>query len=189
MFIVTTCCKLRIVSYRHLESCSVNLSDLDYELPPELIAQKPLAERDKCRMLVLNRATGKIAHSLFHKLPEYLTPTDLMVLNDARVIQARLYGVREATGGAAEVLLVEAESGGQWRLMSSARGKLQPVEKLQLEGGQIIATLIRRDDEGLWRARLDPSPDEAMLRRIGTVPLPRMAMYTRPASTVTSAGS
>jgi len=150
----------------------VNLSDLDYELPIELIAQEPLARRDRCRLLVLDRSTGEIEHTRFHRLPEYLEPRDLVVLNDTRVIRARLYGVREATGGKAEVLLVESEGEGRWRLMATARGKLRPGEVLKLEGGRIEAHLVRRDDEGLWQARLEPSPDERVLSAIGTVPLP-----------------
>jgi len=150
----------------------VNLSDLDYELPGGLIAQEPLIDRDKCRLLVLDRKTGDIEHRYFHDLPGYLKPGDLMVLNNTRVIQARLYGIREATGGKVEVLLAEDMGNGCWRLMSASRGKLQPGEILNLEDGRIRATLVERDDEGLWRAGLEPSPDEEMLKLIGTIPLP-----------------
>jgi len=150
----------------------VNLSDLDYELPPELIAQEPLRQRDRCRLLVLERSSGRVTHGTFHDLAGYLAPGDLLVLNDTRVIHARLHGVRRATQGKVEVLLVEKTAVGHWRMMCQARGKLQKGESLELGGGRILATLEARDDDGIWEARLEPDPDEALLREVGLVPLP-----------------
>ena len=77
----------------------MELSDFDYKLPPELIAQIPLAKRDSSRLLSLGRDTGKISHSDFGKLPELLTPGDLLVINRTKVIPARLFGTKEKTGG------------------------------------------------------------------------------------------
>ncbi len=82
-------------------------SDFDYRLPAERIAQRPLPERDGSRLLVLDRSTGKVSHRVFRDLPELLEPGDLIVLNDTRVVPARLYGLREKTGGRVEVLFLE----------------------------------------------------------------------------------
>ena len=82
-------------------------ADFDYDLPPELIAQVPAERRDASRLLVLDRATGKIAHENFRDLPDHLRPGDVLVLNNSRVIPARLRGVNEKTGGQFEVLLLE----------------------------------------------------------------------------------
>lgn len=89
-------------------------SDFDFSLPPELIAQQPAPHRDQSRLLVLHRASAQIAHRQFSDLLEYLHPGDLLVLNDSRVIPARLRGLNEATGGQLEVLLVEEVAAGQW---------------------------------------------------------------------------
>ena len=77
----------------------MNLSDFDYDLPPELIAREPVRPRDASRMMVLDRRTGQYADSAFRKLPEFLGPSDMLVLNDTRVIRARIYGSLERAGG------------------------------------------------------------------------------------------
>ncbi|MEW6659863.1 MAG: S-adenosylmethionine:tRNA ribosyltransferase-isomerase, partial [Thermodesulfobacteriota bacterium] len=90
-----------------------SLADYDYFLPPELVAQHPLEERDASRLLVLNRATGDIRHASFRDLPQFLDPKDLLVINDTRVFPARLHG-EKASGGKIELLLhhlPEAEEG------------------------------------------------------------------------------
>jgi S-adenosylmethionine:tRNA ribosyltransferase-isomerase len=104
-------------------------SDFDYELPPELIAQTPLNRRDASRLLVLDRATGEVTHSAFSNLPDFLTPGDLLVANNSRVIPARLYGQREATGGSVELLLLRQE-GNEWSALARPARKLKPGERL-----------------------------------------------------------
>ena len=81
-------------------------SDFDYELPPELIAQEPAAERDGCRLLVMDRADGALEDRIFRDIVEYLHPGDLLVANETRVMPARLLGAKRGTGGAAEVFLL-----------------------------------------------------------------------------------
>ena len=81
-------------------------SDFDYDLPPELIAQEPAAERDGCRLLVMNRVTGEVEDRVFRDIVDYLTPNDLLVANETRVMPARLLGAKRGTGGAAEVFLL-----------------------------------------------------------------------------------
>jgi S-adenosylmethionine:tRNA ribosyltransferase-isomerase len=92
------------------------LSDFDYPLPEELIAQEPLAERDKSRLLVLDREKGSIEHRMFPDILDYLKDDDLMVFNDTKVIAARLVG-RKSSGGRAEVLLLKRLSHGLWEGM------------------------------------------------------------------------
>src|SRR5205085_2773050 len=96
----------------------------EYELPPERIAQQPCAERDAARLLVLNRAEQSSRHHVFHELPKLLNPGDLLVLNDTRVLLARLLGRRHDTGGKWEGLFLRALDDGTWELMGQTRGQL-----------------------------------------------------------------
>src|SRR3990172_11014986 len=89
----------------------MKLSQFDYTLPPELIAQRPAHPRDSARLLVLHRGAGRLEHRIFRDLPEYLDRRDVLVLNDTRVIPARLHG-RKATGGVVEVLLLRPVASG-----------------------------------------------------------------------------
>ena len=134
-------------------------ADLDYELPPELIAQRPLARRDRSRLLVYERATGAVRHRRFDELPEELSPETLTVVNDTRVLPARLRLERPG-GGEAEVLLLERlGANGLWEGLArpsrklSAGQRLGPVELLEPLG------------EGRWRLRLEGEP-------AGEAPLP-----------------
>src|SRR5439155_27376078 len=93
----------------------------DYSLPAHLIAQHPAARRDESRLLVVRRATSALEHRTFRDLPELLAPGDLVVLNDTKVLPARLVGRREATGGEGAGLFL-AEAGGLWGVVAPARG-------------------------------------------------------------------
>jgi S-adenosylmethionine:tRNA ribosyltransferase-isomerase len=95
----------------------VRTADFHYDLPPELIAQHPARQRDASRLLVLHRAEERLDHRRFRDLPEYLRPGDVLVLNDSRVIPARLRGIKPATGGEVEVLLVEENRANDWWAM------------------------------------------------------------------------
>ncbi len=145
-------------------------SDFDYDLPPEFIAQTPSEPRDSSRLLVLNRATGEIEHRIFRDLGRFLHPGDLLVLNETRVIPARLYARKVPTGGRVELLLLRREDEHTWESLVGGKG-MRPGRRLQLEGegpaGEIIADLggPRR------RVRFD-APIEPHLERIGHVPLP-----------------
>src|SRR5258708_5104467 len=100
-----------------LHSFVVRTSDFDFSLPEELIAQKPAAKRDESRLLVLQRTSGKIEHRRFGDLPDYLRAGDVLVLNDSRVIPARLRGTNASTGGQFEVLLLEENAPNDWWVM------------------------------------------------------------------------
>jgi S-adenosylmethionine:tRNA ribosyltransferase-isomerase len=133
-------------------------SELDYDLPPELIAQRPLRERDGSRLLVYERGTGAIRHRSFRDLPEELPPGALVVVNDTRVVPARLR-VQRPTGGEAEVLLLEPVDDGLWEALARPTRRLRPGMSL----GEV--ELIEHKGEGRWLVRLEGPP-------AGEAPLP-----------------
>src|SRR6516162_11824272 len=130
----------------------------DYHLPRELIAQEPSPERDKSRLLVVRRSTQTIEHRIFEDLPELLDPGDLLVLNDTRVVPARLVGRRERTGGKWEGLFLHARPDGSWELLCQTRGRLAVGETVVIEPGPLRLTLTGRDG-GHWLARPDAPGD------------------------------
>ncbi|MDA1018284.1 MAG: tRNA preQ1(34) S-adenosylmethionine ribosyltransferase-isomerase QueA, partial [Planctomycetota bacterium] len=158
-----------------------DLSDYDFELPPELLAREPLADRTASRLLVFDRASGEIQHRTIRDLPELLFPGDLLILNDTRVIPARIFGHRAQTGGKWEGLFVGVTDEGLWRIIGQTRGKLLAGETLTLtpahadRGSESVTlTLIQREEhEGIWQAECDSAEaPQTILDRIGTVPLP-----------------
>src|SRR5216683_4879795 len=120
----------------------------DYELPVRLIAQEPRAERDEARLLVLKRAGAPVAHHVFHELPELLSPADLIILNDTRVIPARLIGHRARTGGKWEGLFLRQLPEGLWELLCQTRGRLTLGETLAVEPGSLQLHLVGRSSQG-----------------------------------------
>ena len=149
-------------------------SELDYDLPAELIAQHPATQRDASRLLVADRATGAVRHRTFSDLPEevggYLT-----VVNDTRVVPARLH-LRRATGGAAEVLLLEPPGDGLWEALARPSRRLRPGERLEpgdtVSRGSFVE-LVGALDGGRWRVRVVGEPP-------GELPLPPY-IHERPA--------
>jgi S-adenosylmethionine:tRNA ribosyltransferase-isomerase len=156
------------------------MSDLDaydYELPDELIAQEPLPNRADARLLVVDRATGELAHSHIRNLPEFLRAGDMLVLNDTRVIPARLVGYRTTTEGHWEGLFLEVDSQGLWHLLARSRGKPRPGETITLVNADghddIRLLLVERQDDGIWIAHAQSDePLLTLLERVGRVPLP-----------------
>lgn len=153
------------------------IDQYDYEVPRELIAQTPLAQRSDARLLVVRRDSGSLEHSYVRDLPELLSPGDCLVLNDTQVIPARLVGYRTNTGGRWSGLYLETDDSGSWRLISKTRGRLSPGETITLEdrGGQDFCRLmlLTKLDDGAWAAR--PESDEPalkLLEHVGRVPLP-----------------
>lgn len=142
----------------------MKLSDFDYNLPKELIAQYPLKERDAARLLVLERASGEITHQVFRDLVDYFSAGDLVVLNNTRVLPSRLKGSRK-TGGKVEVLLLKRLRGSVFNaLIKPARLKLG--EKIIFNSGKIIAEVTARDEV---RFNLD---DTGAIYNLGVMPLP-----------------
>ncbi len=153
-----------------------------YELPEELIAKEPLPERDASRLLVLDRQTGQIQHQGIRNLPDLLAPGDCLVLNDTRVLPARLIGQREKTGGKWEALYLGQTDEGDWRLIGQTRGYLKPGEQVLLRPlGEAVhsgidslrLTLVDREPDGVWRMRPSlPGDVVELLGQFGTMPLP-----------------
>ena len=108
------------------------LADYDYDLPLELIAQRPVAQRPDARLMIVQRATGEIEHAHVRDLPVWLAPSDCLVLNDSRVLPARLVGYRLVSGGRWQGLFLSADEQGNWQLLCKTRGKLQPGELIVL---------------------------------------------------------
>jgi S-adenosylmethionine:tRNA ribosyltransferase-isomerase len=153
------------------------LDQYDYELPRHLVAQAPLANRADARLLVVERSTRTWSHKYVRDLPEILLPGDCLVLNDTKVIPARLVGRRTETGGHWEGLFLNATEDGLWRVMCKTRGHPAPGESVTLIdcGGRddIRLTLGARQSEGTWVVRPESDEDAlAVLERVGRVPLP-----------------
>ncbi len=151
------------------------LSDYDYELPPELIAQTPADQRDGSRLMVVDRRTGTFRHHAFPDIATFLQPGDLLVINDTRVLPARLHG-RKQTGGNVELLLLRRLEPGLWEAMGKPGRRLRPgsvVHLLTRDGdlSESVAEIERRQDGGLFAVRL-PMEVEDRLDRYGEMPLP-----------------
>ena len=148
-------------------------SDFDFELPEELIAQTPLERRDASRLLTLDKYTGETGHHHFYELPRFLRPGDCLVLNDSRVLPARLLGHREPTGGAVEVLLLIDRGDKVWECLVRPGRKLKPGTRLSFGDGSLKAEvvevceggnrLVRFEYEGIFLETLE---------RLGKMPLP-----------------
>jgi S-adenosylmethionine:tRNA ribosyltransferase-isomerase len=153
------------------------LDQYDYQLPRHLIAQSPSPHRSDARLMVVDRRRNSFAHAHIRDLPALLDPHDCLVLNDTRVIPARLVGFRTETGGRWEGLFLEAEDSGIWRVMCKTRGRLTPGETVRLinTGGDedITLRLGSKLPDGVWVVRPE-SGEEALslLERVGRVPLP-----------------
>lgn len=159
------------------------VSDFDFDLPEELIAQQPPAVRGTSRMLCVNRSTGALRDASFADLPSLLQPGDLLVQNDSRVIPARLYArrtvvrEREAPTGKIEVLLTTVEADGSWRALVKPGRKVNVGERLvfaDAEGHTVLAAeVLERGEFGERLLRFEPVEDfYAALERIGHIPLP-----------------
>ena len=150
----------------------MNVADFDYELPEELIAQKPCDRRDGSRLLVVDRKTGIIKHEHFYDIEKYLRPDDCLVLNDSKVIPARLFGTKDITGAKIEFLLTKRIDGDIWETMVRPGKRLKPGDKVIfeddftaeiLENGEDGTRIVRFDYEGIFMQRLE---------QIGAMPLP-----------------
>ena len=153
------------------------LDEYDYNLPRHLIAQEPLASRVDARLLVVDRRQQSLAHHHVRDLPELLRPGDCLVLNDTRVVPARLLGRRETTGGHWQGLFLEVGEGGVWRILCKARGKLVAHEWIQLTDAQgqddVRSCLIAKQEDGSWLVAPEGEEDTfSLLGRVGRVPLP-----------------
>ena len=148
-------------------------SDFYYDLPQELIAQTPLEKRDGSRLLVMDPATGAIRHQMFPDLLGYLRPGDALVLNDSRVLPARLLGHRDPSGGTVELLLLKDAGGDTWECLARPGRKLKPGQKVRFGDGELSATILEDLQEGKKRVQFHYSGIFLeVLERLGKMPLP-----------------
>lgn len=147
--------------------------DFYYHLPPELIAQTPLADRTASKLLVVNRKSGELSNKIFRDITEYLKPGDCLVMNNTRVIPARLYGVKEGSGGKIEFLLLKRLELDTWEVILKPGKKAKPGSRFEFGGGLLRAEvleiiedgkrIVRFEYEGIW---------EELLDTLGEMPLP-----------------
>lgn len=152
----------------------MNIALFDYHLPPECVAQEPLKQRDRSRLMVLDRKTGEIEHKKFFEIINYLNPNDLLVLNDSKVIPVRLSGYKKDTGGKIEALLVN-NSGidSNWQALLKPGRKTPPGTEIVFSP-QLSARVINKDEEQgvfLLEFKVDGNISE-ILQRIGKMPTP-----------------
>ena len=148
-------------------------SDFNYDLPEELIAQTPADPRDSSRLLVYHRNTGAIEHRIFHDVIDYLNPGDVLVVNQTRVIPARLYGVKEGTGGAIEFLLLRRLNLTDWEVILKPGKKAKPGARFVFGEGELRAEVLSMAEDGGRTVRFEyEGVFEDVLDRLGQMPLP-----------------
>jgi len=150
-------------------------SDFDYSLPPEFIAQTPAEPRDQSRLMVLRRSDGSIEHHRFSEIVDFLRPTDVLVLNDTRVIPARLKA-QKGSGGKVEILLLRRLEPGLWEALVKPSKRIAEGDKVELvsmqpgSGGRTaLVEVLERKEEGVRVVRF---ADEALVEALGQIPLP-----------------
>ncbi len=154
----------------------MRVSDFDYDLPPERIAQEPVRPRDAARLMVLDRAGGGVSHHRFHELPDLLRPDDLLVLNDTRVVPAR-FTARRRTGARIEGCFLRDRGDGRWEVLLAGRGRVREGETLQVvdadDRPRARICLQGRAEGGVWTVRpAAPADPLALLEAVGRPPLP-----------------
>ena len=149
----------------------MRLEDLDYELPPELIAQRPAAHREGSRLLVVERASGTLHDQRFAELGRWLRPGDALALNETRVRPARLR-LRRASGGAVEVLVVRPRPAGRWLILARPAKKAPVGGTLAAEDGSLLLEVVGAGEGGERVVRVVRGDLDSVLRDIGEVPLP-----------------
>ena len=148
-------------------------SDFYYDLPEELIAQDPLEDRSSSRLLVLDKKTGKTEHHVFREITDYLNPGDCLVLNDTKVIPARLIGVKEETGAKIEVLLLKRGADDVWETLVKPGKKARPGARISFGDGLLVGEVMEVVEEGnrLIHFEYDGIFEE-ILDQLGQMPLP-----------------
>lgn len=151
----------------------MKLEDFDYYLPEELIAQTPLVKRDESRLLVLDKETGEIEHKKFYDIIDYLIPGDTLVLNDTKVLPARLIGTKEETGAVIEILLLKNIEGDKWECLTKPARRIKEGTVVTFGNGELKAKCCGVFDEGIRHFELiyDGILME-ILEHLGTMPLP-----------------
>jgi S-adenosylmethionine:tRNA ribosyltransferase-isomerase len=149
-------------------------SDFFYELPQELIAQTPAQPRDSSRLMILDKSTGKVEHKIFHDLIDYLEPNDCLILNDTRVIPARIYGVKKETGAVVEFLLLKQKENNVWECLCKPGKRAKIGTEFVFGEGLVDCEVIDITDDGnrLIKFNCDSKEIYTILDKIGKMPLP-----------------
>ncbi len=148
-------------------------SDFYFDLPKELIAQDPLKDRSGSRLMVLDKKTGGVSHHIFREIIDFLNPGDCLVINNTKVIPARLHGIKEDTGAHVEVLLLKRLENDVWETLVKPGRKLRPGAKISFGDGLLKAEVLDIVDEGNRRIRFTyDGIFEEILDRLGEMPLP-----------------
>jgi S-adenosylmethionine:tRNA ribosyltransferase-isomerase len=153
-------------------------ADFDYDLPPDLIAQHPAEKRDASRLLVVNRSDGRFEHRRFRDFPDFLSPGDVLVINDSRVIPARLRAVKPESGGSVEVLLLEEVGENEWWVMLKPGKRVRQGTLLKFldktnQPTPLQAEVLDKSSEGHYRLKFDGTEDlQTVIQNIGEMPLP-----------------
>ena len=148
-------------------------SDFYFDLPEELIAQDPLEDRSSSRLLCLNKNTGAVEHHIFKDITEYLKPGDCLVLNNTKVIPARLMGTKEETGAAIEVLLLKRHQDDKWETLVKPGKKARPGAKIVFGDGLLKAEVLEVMEEGNRLIQFSYNGIfEEVLDKLGEMPLP-----------------
>jgi len=158
-----------------LTPCSLSLllklSDFDYDLPPEYIAQTPIEPRAAARLLVLNRTTSAITHTSFREIGSFLRPGDLLVFNDTRVIPARLFGKKSDTGGQVELLMLKRRAPLTWEVLVGGKG-VRVGTVVKIEGHAELRAVVMQEFGGARRLIQFSQPISPLLEKLGHIPLP-----------------
>ena len=157
-----------------LSETSLTTKDFYYELPPDRIAQVPAEPRDSSRLLVLDRKTGEISHRVFRDVTDYLKKGDVLVINDSKVIPARLYGVKADTGITVEVVLLRSRGLNVWEVMTRPGRRCKPGTIILFGDGLLRAEVLETAEGGTRLVKFDYEGDNlfSILDRIGQMPLP-----------------
>lgn len=151
----------------------MQITEFDYQLPEELIAQHPLERRDAARMLLLDRATRNWRDGQFAELPSFVRAGDTIVLNNTRVFPARLTGVREPSGGRVELFLINEREPRLWEALARPARRLRKGERVSFGAGRLQAEVMEALDDGRRLLRFDcDGPFETLLEELGQTPLP-----------------
>lgn len=151
----------------------MHLSDYNYDLPQELIAQDPLTDRDSSRLMVVNRETGAVKHKIFHDIIDFLNPGDCLVLNNTKVIPARLMGVKEETGATIEVLLLTRKENDVWETLVKPGKKAKPGTVIEFGDGLLKGRVLEVVEEGNRLIQFSyEGIFEEILDQLGQMPLP-----------------
>lgn len=151
----------------------MRVSDFDYKLPAELIAQDPLPDRDAARMLIVNRVTKSLGDSMFSSFPDYLCKNDVVVLNNTRVFPARLIGERVSSGAKVELLLLREVGPNEWAALTRPARRLRRGSRLTFNGGRLYAEIIESLEDGVRVVKFECEESlPTIIDRIGKTPLP-----------------